>query len=188
MTGDNDRTKVIEKIINNGYIRHDEIIPVLNQAGMSQINPDEVSDLVRRHRYGGRRGPIVRLTAAAKNLGDKIGGYVSAAIGAGLLAEIMAAKVFAGSLLDDKLQGFGDHFLYWLGLKSVEISGPEMMYAMGKTIEATPKVVKGMVLGVILGYIGWKVITRAIGYVLRRNRRRKEIRDLLARYNLVEGG
>ncbi len=120
MSEKNDKIKAIKRIIDRGYVRHDEIIPILKQIGMSHINPDEVSDLVRKYGYG-ERGVGTRLVNNAKALGDKIGGYISAALGAGLLAEIMAAKAFAGSLLEDKLQGFGDHLMYWLGLSSYPV-------------------------------------------------------------------
>ena len=181
------RVRSIEKIIGSGYVRHDQIRPALEKAGLSQIDPDEVSDLVKVHKYRGAWWARGKVIGGAKTAADKIGSYVSAVVGAGVVAEVMAAREFAGTLIGDKLQGFGDNLLYWLGLKSIEITGPEMMYAMGKVVAATPEIVKGMAIGAAVGYVLWKVITRAIGYSLRRSKRRKDIRKLLDSYGLTGG-
>jgi hypothetical protein len=42
-------------------------------------------------------------------------------------------------------------------------------------------------MGAVLGYLGWKVISRVIGYLLRSKRRRRDIVKLLDRYTANEG-
>jgi len=176
------RAEAIEKIIRSGEVRHDKIKPVLEKAGMSQINSDDVSELVQAHKYLRTRWSRGRLGRGAKNIADKIGSYAAAVLGAGIVAEAMAAKEFASSIIGDKLQGFGDNLLFWIGIKKIEISGPDMAKAMAAVGIATPKIVKGIVIGIIIGYLGWKIITRVIGYLLRSNRRKKDIGKLLERY------
>ncbi|MFC1713332.1 hypothetical protein ACFL6S_06685 [Candidatus Poribacteria bacterium] len=183
---DNDpRIKVIEKIIKSGEVRHDRIKPALDRAGLSQMDSDDVSELVQVHKYLKTRWARVRLMREVRDLADKIGSYISAIIGAGVIAETMAAREFAGSLMGEKLQGFGDNFLFWLGIKKIEISGPDMARAMTAVGLATPKIVKGIVIGLVLGYVGWKVITRVMGYLLRTKRRRRDIMNLLDRHPMV---
>ena len=53
---------------------------------------------------------------------------------------------------------------------------------------ATPQIVKGIVIGLVFGYLGWKVITRLVGYLLRRNRRRRDIGRLLNSHPVAETG
>jgi hypothetical protein len=182
MANYDDRVKSIEKIIKSGYVRHDEIVPALQKSGLSQIEPDDVSDLVKIHKY---RATKLKIAKSGKSIVDKIGGYISAIVMAGVAAEIVAARKFADSLIGDKLQGFGENLKYWLGLKKIEISGPEMMVAMAKLVGATLDIVKGMIVGAAIGYVLWKVITRLIGYLLRRSRRRKDAGKLLERYGLT---
>ncbi len=177
------RVKSIEKIIKSGYVRHDEIQPALKNAGLDLIKPDEISELVRKHKYRGGWLAEGRVGRGVKRVGDKIGTYVSVILGAAIVAEMMAAAAFADSLIGEKIQGFGEHLLFWLGLKKVEISGPEMVTAMARVGAATPRIVKGMVIGAVVGYVAWKVITRLIGYSLKRRKRRNDIGSLLGRYS-----
>ena len=179
------RAKSIEKIIKSGYVRHDEIQPALEKAGLDLIKPDEISDLVRKHKYRGGWLAEKRAGRGVKRIGDKIGTYVSVVLGAAVVAEMMAAAAFADSLIGEKIQGFGEHLLFWLGLKKVEISGPEMVTAMARVGAATPKIVKGMIIGAVIGYIAWKVVTRLIGYLLKRRKRRNDINRLLSRYGEI---
>ena len=180
------RAEVIEKIIRSGEVRHDKIKPVLEKAGMSQINSDDVSELVQVHKYLRTRWSRGRLGRGVKNIADKIGSYAAAVLGAGIVAEAMAAKEFASSIIGEKLQGFGDNLLFWIGIKKIEISGPDMAKAMAAVGIATPKIVKGIVIGIIIGYLSWKIITRVIGYLLRSNRRKKDIGKLLERYPVAK--
>ncbi len=181
------RMRAIEKIIKAGEVRHDKIDPALEKAGLSQVESDEVSELVQVHKYRRTRWTKGKLGRGARNLADKIGSYASAIIGSGVIAETMAAREFSGSLIGDKLQGFGDNFLFWLGMKKIEISGPDMARAMTTVALATPKIMKGIVIGAILGYLSWKVITRVIGYLLRSKRRRRDIMKLLDQYPVIAG-
>jgi hypothetical protein len=180
------RIKVVEKIIKGGEVRHDRIRPVLDRGGLSQVDSDEVSELVRIHGYLKTRWARGKLGRRIREIVDKLGSYVSAIIAAGIIAEAMAAREFAGSLVGDRLQGFGDNFLFWLGLKHIEISGPDMARAMTSVGIATPSIVKGIVIGLVFGYLGWKVTTRLVSYLLRRQRRRRDIVELLDKYPTVE--
>jgi hypothetical protein len=177
------RVKSVEKIIKSGYVRHDEIEPALKRAGLDLIKPDEISDLVRKHKYRGGWLAEGRVGRGVKRIGDKIGTYVSVVLGAAVVAEMMAAAAFADSLIGEKIQGFGEHLLFWLGLRKIEISGPEMVSAMARVGAATPRIVKGMIIGAVVGYVAWKVITRLIGYSLKRQKRRNDINRLLSRYS-----
>ena len=180
-----DRVKSVEEIIRSGYIRHDEIAPALEKAGLTQIPPDDISDLVKKYKYNKSWWARGKIAGSIKGIVDKIGSYASAIIGAGVIAEIVAAREFADSLIGDKLQGFGDNLLYWLGLKTIPVTGPEMMKAMVNLIGATPEIVKGMAVGIAVGYIAWKVITRVIGYLLKRGKRKRDIKKLLDHYSLA---
>ena len=180
------RIRTIEKIIRRGEVRHDRIEPALEKAGLSQVNSDDVSELVQIYKYLRTRWTRGRLGRGAKEVVDRIGSYASAILGAGVLAEAIAAKEFAGSLIGDKLQGFGDNLLFWFGIKKIEISGPDMAKAMASVGLATPRIVRGIVIGLLLGYLGWKAITRLVGYLLRRKRRRRDIGRLLDPHPVLE--
>ena len=186
MADHDSRVEIIERIIKSGAVRHDKIKPILEKAGMSQINSDDISELVQVHKYLRTWWSRGRLGRGAKNIADRIGSYVSAVLGAGIIAEAMAAKEFASSIIGDKLQGFGDNLLFWIGAKKIEVSGPDMAKAMAAVGFATPTIVKGIVIGIIIGYLAWKIITRLIGYTMGRNRRRKDIGKLLERYPVTE--
>ena len=117
------RVRVIEKIIRRGEVRHDRIEPALAEAGLSQVNPDDISELIQLYKYLRTRWTRGRLGRGTKEIADRAGSYASAILGAGVVAEVMAAREFAGSLIGDKLQGFGDNLLFWLGIKKIEIRG-----------------------------------------------------------------
>lgn len=174
-----EKIKSIERMIKKGYIRHDEISPALDAADLSQINPDDVSELVSIDKYNGGWWARSKVGKGIKGVLDKILSYASALLGATLMAEIVAARKFADSIIGEQLNGFGDHFLYWLGLKKIEVSGPEMMIAMAKVAGATLDIVKGMAIGAALGYLIWKIVTRLIGYGIRKSKIKNDIIKLL---------
>lgn len=182
----NEKVKSIERIIKRGYIRHDIINPALTEAGLSQIKPDDVSELVSIHKYKGGWWENNKLGSWIKGILDKIFSYTSAILGAAIVAEIVAARKFADSIIGDQLKGFGDHFLYWLGLKKIEVSGPDMMMAIMKMTSATLDIVKGMAIGMVLGYLLWKAITKLIGYEIRKNKRKRDVMRLLDRYEKTD--
>ena len=178
------RVKGIEKLVRRGYVRHDKIEPQLEKMGLTgMITPDDISTLVRKYKYGKAGWTGGKVGTWLKVVLDKIGSYVLAIVVAALIAESIASRQFAGSLLGDRLQGFGSHLMFWLGLKKVEISGPDMAQAMTKVGLATPHIIKGIVIGLIVGYLGWKAGTRIVGYLFKRSRRRKDIKTLLTEQN-----
>lgn len=181
MTDYEARVKNVEGIVKKGYIRHDEIDPALEKLGLAQISSDDISDLVKTHKYRQTKNVI----KGSKAVADKICSYISAILVGIIIAETMAAREFAGSLLAGKLEGFGENFLFWLGIKKIEISGPEMARAMAAVGAATPEIVKGIVIGVIAGYIGWKVASRVVAHLFRRQKRRKDIGILLKKNDLA---
>lgn len=185
MTNYKDNVKSIEKIIKKGYVRHDKIEPALEKAELSQIKPDDISELVKLYKYRETWWARGKTRKAIRSTGEKICSYLSAFIVAVVTAEIIAARQFAESLIGDKLQGFGSNLLFWLGLKKIEISGPDMARAMAEVGFATPNIIKGVVIGALAGYLAWKIITRLVGYLLRRYKRRKDIADTLVRYGLT---
>jgi hypothetical protein len=187
MVNQDNEIKNIEKIIKRGQVRHDKIAPALQDAGLEHIDPDDISELVRRHKYGSGGWTRGKAAKGLKSVLDKIGSYVSIILFAAIVAEIVAAQRFADSIIGEKLEGFGDHLLYWLGIKKIEVSGPEMLEAMAKVGMATPVIVRGMIIGAVFGYILWKIATKLISYLLRKRHRVKDIEKLLNKYQTGAG-
>ena len=69
------RIKAIEKIIKGGEVRHDRIKPALERAGLSQVDSDEVSELVRVHGYLKTRWARGKLGRGIREIVDKLGSY-----------------------------------------------------------------------------------------------------------------
>ena len=176
------KIQIIKNIIKRGILQHQEILSQLYQADLAQIDSDEVIRLVLLYKYNIAIGIGNKILKAIWSFLNKIGAYISAILGAVVVAEIIAAKAFSGSLLEEKLQGIGAHFLYWLGIKKIQISGPEMITAMTKVITATPDILKGMALGLIAGFILWKIIMCIISLIYKKRKIQRDIYKLLSRY------
>ncbi|MBD3181823.1 hypothetical protein GF312_06000 [Candidatus Poribacteria bacterium] len=175
--------KSIEKIIKKGYVRHDKIQPELEKANLTNVNPDNVSELVKKYKYGSSWWTRGKIGRGIKTIVDKIGSYLSAVIVAALAAEFIAAREFANSLVDEQLSGFGDNLLFWMGMKKIQLSVVDMAKAMEAVGRATPEIIRALIIGLIAGYVCWKVITRVIGSSMKRSKRRKDINQLLTAPN-----
>ncbi|MBI4448920.1 hypothetical protein HY641_02755 [Candidatus Woesearchaeota archaeon] len=154
--------------IDNGCVTNKEISDAL--GGLEQrLDPatqiklhDKISDASRYWTLEGTKpGFIGRMYRAGKDVADKTANLATVVVGTALGAEYQAAKAFAGTILDGKLSGVGDHLQYWLGQKTVEVSGPEMMNAMYQMGAATPKIVLGMAAGAVVGWLGYKAARNA---------------------------
>lgn len=179
MATGNGKVQSVQKIVKRGEVKHAQIQPQLQQQGLGKLDPDAIAELTLKYVHNVNPGAAGKLIKQARRLGDKVGGYVAAIVGGAIVAETMATRELSGTLIDDKLQGFGDHLKYWLGMKSVEVSGPEMMDAMTKVVAATPEIVKGMLIGAVLGYVVWKAGTRFGGFLYKRKRLQRDIQQLL---------
>ena len=153
MTNENEKTRALMNIIKRGSIRHGEILTSLYKAELNQVDADEVIILIVRYKYGVPMGTIGKILNGGKLIIDRIATYASAILGALVLAEIIAIKEFTGSLLEDKLKGIGDNLLFWIGIKKIQISGPEMGIATAKVAMAIPMILIGMALGLVIGYL-----------------------------------
>lgn len=183
--------KKVRYAIDNGCITHREITEVL--AGIdSRLDPktqlvlhDEISSLARQYTFRYRLGFAGRMIQAGKDVLWKALCLVAVVLGSAVGAEFKAAKAFAGTLLEGKLTGFGDHFLYWIGRKTISISGPEMMNATYQLVTATSSIVFGMAAGAVAGWIAFAVATKLAGWTWSNWRKNRAAEQLVSKYELV---
>ena len=154
----------VRKCITTGCVTNQEISQTVGDLesllGVQerQAFHDEVSDASRYFTLGGRKpGFFGRLYLAGKDIVDKTANAACVVAGAAVGAEYEAAKAFAGSILAGKLTNPGDHMAYWLGKKTVEVSGPDMLNALYQLTTSTPQIVMGMGLGAMVGWLGYKL-------------------------------
>jgi hypothetical protein len=159
--------KILNYIIKKGMIKHSEIVPVLNKANLQQMDPDNIAELVKQCRFKIKSGTggFVQLI---KSLINRIFSIVFGLLSALIFGELAAVKAFADTIIAEELKGFGDQFLYWLGLRSISVTGPEMIMAMTKVVEATPKIVEGMIVGFIVGLIIYGILSLLLISVVRK--------------------
>lgn len=159
-TNPNGATKIRE-CIDNGYITNAEISGTLGGLERSLGTDtktnlhDEIADCARYYTLDGRPSFLGKCYLAGRDIADKLATGTVMVAGSALGAQYQAAKAFAGSILSSKLTGNWDHLLYWLGKKTVEVSGPDMMSAVYQMAAATPQIVLGMGVGALAGYAGY---------------------------------
>jgi len=180
----------IRKAIDYGYVTNEEISKTIGTledrlGSDTKIKlHDEVADASRYYTFDQSPNFIGRLYRASKDIADKVVTGTAMVGGAAVGAQYQAAKAFAGTILQGKLTGSWDHLLYWLGKKTIEVSGPDMMNAVYQMASATPQVVIGMGVGALAGYLGYKAAKYGIGKVYSSWRKNVTSRKIAAKYQL----
>ncbi|MBI4862839.1 MAG: hypothetical protein HY815_21640 [Candidatus Riflebacteria bacterium] len=146
---------------------------------------DEISSLARRYTFHHAPGFAGRMVLAVRHVLWKAACMVVIVAGSAAGAEVQAAKAFAGTLLDGKLTGVGDHFLYWIGRKTITVSGPEMMNATYQLATATPSIVVGMAVGALSGWAIFTVAASLSGWLWSGWRKNRAARVLVTKYALA---
>lgn len=179
--------------IDNGLVTNEEISQALGglegrlEPSRQNAVHDEIARASRTYTFdGGRPGFFGRLYRAGKDVLDKGVNIASVVAGAAVGAEYQAAKAFAGTILAGKLSHPGDHLLYWLGQKTVEVSGPDMLNALYNMTASTPQIVLGMGAGALTGWLGYKIVRNGIKGIVSRWRKDRTVYTILQRYNLLE--
>ncbi len=182
MNDENKRVQAIKNMVIRGLVQHSEIRPVLNKIECSQINPDEIVKLTLKYKFGNTKRVDSKINNGIWSIADKIITIIITVISGVVFAEVRTAKIFADSIIGDKLSGFGDNLLFWLGKKSINMTGLEMITAMSKAFQATPEILKWLLIGAITGYISWKAISRLAIFIYKRERLNNDIKRLLKIY------
>ncbi len=182
MSEKNKKVQVIKNMVIRGMVLNSEILPRLYQAEMNHLNPDDIVKMSISYKYGNRIGLGGKIVRSVWSVIDKILTFIISLIFAALFAELSAAKALAGSLIGDQLNGFGDHLLFWLNIKSIEkITSYDMITAIGKAFRATPDIIKGMLIGLVIGFVIWKACTQFIRFIYKRKKLQIDINRLLRR-------
>ncbi len=176
------KSKVINYIVKKGLVKHSEIIPLLNRADIQHIDPDDIVDLVKRCRFRARSGAegFINLVKTSIN---RILSILIAFVTAVIFGELGAVKAFADTVINRQLKGFGDHILYWLGLKSISLTGPDMMAAVAKVVESTPAIVKAMAIGALSGFIAYEIAVFLISLAVKKITRSIRINGFIKKHS-----
>ena len=180
MAEQNKKVQIIKNMVIRGMVLHSEILPRLYKAELNQINPDDIIKLSIRYKYGNRIGFGGKIVKSVWSIFDKILTVLITLICGALFAEFAAAKALSGSLIGEKLNGFGEHLLFWLNIKPIEkITSYDMITAIGKAFRATPEILKGMLIGFIIGFLFWKLCVKLISFIYKRKKLQFDINRLL---------
>jgi hypothetical protein len=177
---DKRKIQAVKNMILRGMVRHTDIRPRLSRAELTSVNPDDIAELSMN--YKNRSDNIF------SRFFNKIIFFINlilalaVSLGAGLVnSEFTASKVFSDTILAKKLTSFGDNLLYWFGLKKIDLSGTEMLSAIGSIIKATPVIIKSFFYGFIAGLFAYLIVTFLIKFIYRRKRMSNEIKKLIGR-------
>lgn len=180
----------IRKAIDSGYVTNGELSKAigtledrLDNNGKINLH-DEVADASRYYTFDQSPNFIGRIYRAGKDIADKLVAGTAMVGGAAVGAQYQAAKAFAGTILHGKLTGSWDHLLYWMGKKSVEVSGPDMINAVYQMAAATPQVVIGMGAGALAGYLGYNAVKYCGNKLYTSWRKNVTSRKIASKYNL----
>lgn len=180
MAENNINVQIIKNMVIRGMVLHSEILPRLYKAGLNHINPDSIIKLSIRYKYSNRIGFGGKIVKNVWSIIDKILTIIITLISGILFAEFAAAKALSGSLIGNKLNGFGQHLLFWLNIKPIEkVTSYDMITAISKAFRATPEILKGMLLGFIIGYLLWKISIKLIRFIYKRKKLKFDINRLL---------
>ena len=180
MAEKNKKVQIVKNMVIRGMVLHSEILPRLYRAELNHINPDEITKLSIQYKYGNRIGFGGKIVKSVWSIIDKIITIIITLISGALFAEFAATKALAGSLIGDKLNGFGQHLLFWLNIKPIEqITSYDMITAIGKAFRATPEILKGMLIGFIIGFLLWRLSVKLISFIYKRKKLQFDINRLL---------
>ena len=183
MVDEKTKLQTIKNMIIRGMILHTEIKPRLNEIGCGIINPDEIIKLSLKYKYGKTKSLKNKIANSTSILIDRLITILFSLITGIIFAEINAAKIFSETIIGEKLNGFGDNLLFWLGKKSIEVTGIEMINAMTKAFQSTPVILKWFLIGIIIGFIIWKIFSKLILFTYKRSRLNHDIKRILRIYS-----
>ncbi|HNZ26507.1 MAG TPA: hypothetical protein PK385_11045 [Spirochaetota bacterium] len=157
----------IKKIVKKGLVKRSDIIPILNREGINLERADEIAELVFNYHSGKTKNPAAAFFQKILSLLNLICAFL-VSIGAGVLsAEASAAKIMSNSILDGKLTGYLDHFLFWTGLKTVNLAWTDMLQAVLDLVKNSYNIVIALFLGFIIGFLIWTLLVKLIGRLLK---------------------
>lgn len=157
----------IKKIVKKGLIKRSDIIPILNAERINLEYADDVAELVLNYHSGKSKNPAAALfqkLLAALNL---ICSFLVAIISGIVSAEASAAKIMSDSILNGKLTGAFDHFLFWIGLKTVDLAWTDMLQAVLDLIKNSYNIVVALFLGFIIGFLIWTLFIKLAGGLMK---------------------
>jgi len=181
MIKDEEKIQVIKNIVIQGLVQHSEIIPRLNKAEMQYIDADDVAELVSDYKYGGRFNIGKKIGKSISNFIYKIFSLLTGILCAVIGAAVIISDILVGSAVKEELNSPLDSFLYWVGLKKVNIpmSGPEQITLIFKILESTLKILIVMFIGFIAGIIIFRLLTFLIKFLSRRIILTSKVKKLL---------
>jgi hypothetical protein len=177
-----EQIKCIKNIILRGFVAHSEIIPRLEHAGITRVNADQVANLVVKYKAGFINSFVDRILRFLGSLVSNIFAFIFSICCAGVLAELTIAKIFSDTVIKSQINGFGDNLLFWLGIKKLSLSSIDMLSAVMKIMSSTYEVVKAIIIGLICGFIIWKILVWLIHFIYKRQQLSGDVKRLLRRY------
>ena len=183
MVDEKTRLQTIKNMVIRGMILHTEIKPRLNEIECGIINPDEIVKLSLKYKYGNSKTLGNRITNKIGIISEKIIVILLSLFSGIISAEINAAKIYSKTIIGEKLNGFGDNLLFWLGKKSIEVTGIEMINAVAKAFQSTPIILKWFFIGAIAGFIIWKICKKLIIFIYKRNKLNHDVKRILRIYS-----
>lgn len=175
------KISVIKKIITSGIVKHIDIVPRLKSAGISENYADQIAELSIEYARGFKKDILSFVSKKIKNFFNFLTTIIFSIISATVFAEIEISKIVSNGLLESKLNGFYEHFLFWIGKKKIEVSSIEMIQATLDLFSKTDRILLSLVSGFIAGYIIWKILIAFFSFVIKREKLKFKIQKILTK-------
>lgn len=150
----------IKKIIKKGIVKRSEIIPILNSEGINLEYADDITELVLIYHSGRSKNPAISVFQKILGVLNLICAFMFSVISGVLSAEASAAKIMSNSILNGKLTGALDHFLFWVGLKTVDLAWTDMLQAVLDLIKNSYNIVVALFFGFVIGFLIWTIFIK----------------------------
>lgn len=157
----------IKKIIKKGLIKRSDIIPILNKEGINLEYADDIAELVLNYHSGKSKNPGTAFFQKILGILNLICAFLVSLFSGVISAEASAAKIMSNSILDGKLTGALDHFLFWIGLKTVNLAWTDMLQAVLDLIKNSYNIVVALFLGFIIGFLIWTIFIKLAGGLIK---------------------
>jgi len=177
------KIKTIKNIVLRGMIRRSEIIPRLRAAQINENFADEVSEIVLEYKSGYKKSFSGYFFKKISKLVNFVLTIIFSLVTAVLSAEFTVSRIISGSLLKNKLKGFLDNFLFWIGKKTVDLSLTDMMQIVLDLFKGTYKILISLLIGFIIGFVLWKIAVGLIFFIIKRIKLNMRIKRLLSKYS-----
>lgn len=176
---DNKKINVIKNLIIKGEVRHSEIISKLKSISVDESLSDKIAELSLEYKTGKEKGFIGIINKKISQLLNFFSTIITATVFAIIFAEVKISKIVSNTLLENKLNGFLDHFLFWIGKKKIELTSGEIIQTTVELFNKTYQILLSAFIGFMVGFIIWKFLISIISYIIKLEKLNFKIQKIL---------